>query len=147
MTVTRDGDRAGSAGGPAAPPTPPASPGPGSAEPAGAHPTAGLSETVHQRHRLGILTITSRARQADFGYLRQALGLTSGNLSTHLTVLEGAGLIRVEKGYEGRRPRTWVSITRQGRAALADEMEALTRLVHEHDGRRVAGEGSNERES
>ncbi len=36
----------------------------------GAHPTTGLNETVHQRHRLGILAITSKARQADFGYLR-----------------------------------------------------------------------------
>jgi DNA-binding HxlR family transcriptional regulator len=98
-----------------------------------AHPTAGLSEIVHQRHRLGILTITSRSRQADFGYLREALSLTSGNLSTHLTVLEDAGLVRVEKGYEGRRPRTWVSITGQGRAALAAEMDALARLVRAHD--------------
>jgi DNA-binding MarR family transcriptional regulator len=98
-----------------------------------AHPTASLSEIVHQRHRLGILTITSRSRQADFGYLREALSLTSGNLSTHLTVLEDAGLIRVEKGYEGRRPRTWVSITSEGRAALAAEMDALTRLVRAHD--------------
>lgn len=101
------------------------------ADPA-AHPATGLDETVHQRHRLGILTITSQARQADFGYLRQTLGLTSGNLSTHLTVLEDAGLIRVEKGYSGRRPRTWVSITRQGRAALAAEMDALARLVRTH---------------
>lgn len=100
---------------------------------AGAHPTTGLNETVHQRHRLGILVITSRSRQADFGYLRETLGLTSGNLSTHLMVLENADLVRVEKGYEGRRPRTWVSITRQGRAALAAEMEALTQLVREHD--------------
>jgi DNA-binding MarR family transcriptional regulator len=96
------------------------------------HPTRGLNDTVHQRHRLGILVITSRARQADFGYLRQALGLTSGNLSTHLMVLEEAGLIQVEKGYEGRRPRTWVSITREGRAALAAEMAALTELVRDH---------------
>ena len=101
--------------------------------PALAHPTAGLSEIVHQRHRLGILTITSRSRQADFGYLREALSLTSGNLSTHVTVLEEAGLVRVEKGYEGRRPRTWVSITSEGRAALAAEMDALTRLVRAHD--------------
>jgi len=56
-----------------------------------AHPTAGLSEIVHQRHRLGILTITSRSRQADFGYLREALSLTSGNLSTHLTVVTALG--------------------------------------------------------
>jgi DNA-binding MarR family transcriptional regulator len=98
----------------------------------GAHPATALDETVHHRHRLGILTIASRARQADFGYLRETLGLTSGNLSTHLTVLEDAGLVRVEKGYAGRRPRTWVSITRQGRAALAAEMDALARLVREH---------------
>ena len=97
------------------------------------HPTTGLDDTVHQRHRLGILVITSKARQADFGYLRDALGLTSGNLSTHLTVLEDAGLIKVEKGYEGKRPRTWVSITRDGRAALAAEMTALTELVREHE--------------
>ncbi len=68
----------------------------------GAHPATALDETVHHRHRLGILTIASRARQADFGYLRETLGLTSGNLSTHLTVLEDAGLVRVEKGYAGR---------------------------------------------
>ena len=88
---------------------------------------------MHQRHRLGILTITSRARQAEFGYLQQALGLTSGNLSTHLTVLEDAGLVRVERGYQGRRARTWVSITRRGRTALAGEITALACLVREHD--------------
>ncbi len=98
------------------------------------HPTVGLDETVHQRHRLGILTITSRAGQADFGYLREALGLTPGNLSTHLTVLEEAGLVQVQKGYEGRRPRTWVSITRQGRAALAAEMAALAKLASQLNG-------------
>jgi DNA-binding MarR family transcriptional regulator len=96
------------------------------------HPTTGLDDTVHQRHRLGILVITSRSRQADFRYLKEALGLTSGNLSAHLVVLEEAGLIRVEKGYEGRRPRTWVSITREGRAALADELAALTKLISDH---------------
>jgi predicted ArsR family transcriptional regulator len=117
------------------------------ADAAGAHPTTGLNDTVHQRHRLGILAITSKARQADFGYLRETLGLTSGNLSTHLTVLEDAGLVRVEKGYEGRRPRTWVSITRSGRAALAAEMESLARLVREHgpaQGSEMSG-GGNER--
>ncbi|HEX6933165.1 MAG TPA: transcriptional regulator [Streptosporangiaceae bacterium] len=101
---------------------------------AAAHPTNGLDETVHQRHRLGILTITAEAESADFGYLRQALDLTAGNLSRHLTVLEDAGLVRVSKGYEGRRPRTWVKITAEGRAALAAEIAALTELVRRHDG-------------
>jgi DNA-binding MarR family transcriptional regulator len=96
------------------------------------HPTTGLDEVVHQRHRLGILTITAEARRAEFGYLREALDLTPGNLSRHLTVLERAGMVEVEKGYEGRRPRTWVSITRKGRSALAAELDALTKLVRGH---------------
>jgi DNA-binding MarR family transcriptional regulator len=102
------------------------------APPTGEHPTNGLDETVHQRHRLGILTITSEASRAEFGYLRGALDLTPGNLSRHLTVLEDAGMVRVEKGYEGRRPRTWVSITRTGRSALAAELDALAALVRQH---------------
>ena len=102
------------------------------AQPTGEHPTNGLDETVHQRHRLGILTITSEARRAEFGYLRGALDLTPGNLSRHLTVLEDAGMVKVEKGYEGRRPRTWVSITRTGRSALAAELDALAALVRQH---------------
>jgi DNA-binding MarR family transcriptional regulator len=68
------------------------------------------------------------------GYLREALGLTAGNLSRHLTVLEEAGLVQVEKGYAGRRPRTWVRITGPGRKALARELTALTELVRRHGG-------------
>lgn len=102
------------------------------AQGSGEHPTNGLDETVHQRHRLGILTITAEARRAEFGYLREALDLTPGNLSRHLTVLEDAGMVKVDKGYEGRRPRTWVSITRRGRSALATELDALSALVRQH---------------
>jgi DNA-binding MarR family transcriptional regulator len=93
------------------------------------HPTNGLDEIVHQRHRLGILTIAAEAKQAEFRYLRETLGLTPGNLSRHLTVLEDAGLIEVEKGYAGRRPRTWVRITRRGRSALDAELNVLAGLV------------------
>ena len=96
------------------------------------HPTNGLDETVHQRHRLGILTIAAEAQRADFRYLRDTLELTAGNLSRHLTVLEDAGMVKVEKGYEGRRPRTWVRITRQGRSALAAELDVLASLVRQH---------------
>lgn len=112
---------------------PPEQPGhPGPDAPGPVHPTNGLDETVHQRHRLGILTITAEAQRAEFGYLREALGLTPGNLSKHLTVLEQAGLVAVDKGYAGRRPRTWVRITSQGRAALAAELATLTELLRRH---------------
>jgi DNA-binding MarR family transcriptional regulator len=110
----------------------PHQPPPGPAVGDAGHPTASLDDTVHQRHRLGVLTITAEAQRADFGYLRDALGLSPGNLSRHLTVLEEAGLVQVEKGYEGRRPRTWVRITRDGRKALAAELSALNELVRRH---------------
>jgi DNA-binding MarR family transcriptional regulator len=96
------------------------------------HPTGGLDEVVHQRHRLGILTITAEVRRVEFSYLRESLQLTAGNLSRHIAVLAEAGLVEVEKGYEGRRPRTWVSITPAGRKALAAEMKTLGALVRRH---------------
>ena len=103
-------------------------------------PTNGLDDVVHQRHRLGILTITAEARQAEFGYLREALGLTAGNLSRHISVLEEAGLVQVEKGYKGRRPRTWVRITARGRSALAAELDVLARLVQQRSSPKQAPE-------
>lgn len=96
---------------------------------AGAHPVTGLDDVVHQRVRLGILTVAHQARRVEFGFLRTTLGLTAGNLSQHLSVLEKAELVGVEKGYEGRRPRTWVVLTDAGREALAQEIAQLKRLV------------------
>jgi len=93
------------------------------------HHANGLDDTVHQRVRLGILTIAHEARQVEFGYLRDNLQVTAGNLSQHLSVLETAGLVEVEKGYEGRRARTWVTLTKAGHAALAEEITRLKQLI------------------
>jgi DNA-binding MarR family transcriptional regulator len=93
------------------------------------HPANGLDDIVHQRVRLGILTIAHEARRVEFSYLRTNLELSAGNLSQHLGVLEDAGLITIEKGYVGKRARTWVSLTKSGRAALAAEITHLKRLI------------------
>ncbi|GIE93044.1 transcriptional regulator [Paractinoplanes rishiriensis] len=93
------------------------------------HPVIGLDEVVHQRVRLGILTIAHEARRVEFGYLRVQLDLTAGNLSKHLTVLETAGLIDIEKGYEGKRGRTWITLTPAGNTALAEEIGRLKVLI------------------
>ena len=95
------------------------------------HPVNGLDDVVHQRVRLGILAVTHEARRVEFGFLRETLGLTAGNLSQHLAVLERAGLVGIEKGYDGRRPRTWVSLTKDGSAALRDELAALKTLIRQ----------------
>jgi len=81
------------------------------------------------RVRLGILTIAHEARRVEFSYLRDTLGLTAGNLSQHLGVLETAGLIAIEKGYAGKRARTWVTLTKAGQAALEAEIAQLKLLI------------------
>jgi DNA-binding MarR family transcriptional regulator len=101
------------------------------------HPANGLDDVVHQRVRLGILTIAHEARRVEFGFLRDTLDLTAGNLGQHLTVLEKAGLVDIEKGYEGKRARTWVSLSAAGEKALRDEITQLKRLIHDME--RVPG--------
>lgn len=93
------------------------------------HPATGLDEVVHQRVRLGILAIAHEARRVEFGYLRTQLDLTAGNLSKHLSVLETAGLVDIEKGYEGKRGRTWITLTPAGDTALAEEIRRLKVLI------------------
>lgn len=97
------------------------------------HPTVDLDETAHQRVRLGILGILSEADRATFSYLRDALQVTDGNLSAHLSVLSNAGLIAIDKGYAENRPRTWVRATAKGRATFRAEMAALRRLIARYD--------------
>ncbi|MEU3570518.1 transcriptional regulator [Kitasatospora sp. NPDC036755] len=98
------------------------------------HPTSGLDDVVHQRVRLGILAVTKEARQVEFTFLRGTLGLTAGNLSQHLAVLEKAGLVTIDKGYEGKRARTWIQLTKAGKKALGDEITALKALIHQLEG-------------
>lgn len=102
------------------------------------HPTARIDNTVHQRVRLGILTVLSEADRADFTYLRDALELSDGNLSRNLQVLEEAGYVAIEKTFEGKRPRTWVRATKAGQQALAVEVAALRELIGGVEGKRDA---------
>jgi DNA-binding MarR family transcriptional regulator len=98
------------------------------------HPVLHLDDTVHQRVRLGVLAVLSEARRADFTHLRDALEVTDGNLSRHISVLEEAGLVAVEKTFEGKRPRTWISATREGKKALREEIAALQSLISRVNG-------------
>lgn len=78
------------------------------------HPVEHLDDVVHQRTRLGILSVVAEVNRAQFRFLAETLGATDGNLSRHLQVLEDAGYVTIDKGYEGRRPRTWIQITPAG---------------------------------
>jgi DNA-binding MarR family transcriptional regulator len=88
-----------------------------------------LDETIHQRARLGIMTVLHEAGEADFAFLKSTLDLTDGNLGRHIEVLAGAGYVATRRGYDGRRTRTWVSLTQQGTSALQIEIDMLRDIV------------------
>ena len=92
-------------------------------------PSEALDDVVHQRIRLGILTICHEAQRVEFSFLQESLGLTAGNLSRHLQVLEEANLVQVDKTFEARRPKTWISITKAGSVSLEREVDALRQIV------------------
>ena len=77
-----------------------------------------LDETIHQRTRLAIMATLAGVDRLDFTELKGELGLTDGNLSTHLTALERAGYARIEKSFQGKKPRTTLSLTDKGREAM-----------------------------
>lgn len=89
---------------------------------------ASLDRVVHEPARLAILTALSACRSADFPFLARLTGLTHGNLSSHLTKLEAAGLLRLQKGYRGRTPTTSAALTDAGRAAITSHWERLGEL-------------------
>lgn len=88
---------------------------------------ARLDKLIHEPARLALLTALAECEKADFTYLQRATTLSRGNLSAHLTTLESAGVVQVEKGYSGRRPKTWVRITAQGQTAITDYWTTMAR--------------------
>ena len=79
---------------------------------------ASFDRLIHEPARLAILTALSACEKADFVFLRNLTGLTKGNLSSHLMKLEHAGLVAIEKAFEGRQPITYVALTGEGRNVL-----------------------------
>ena len=93
------------------------------------HPAQRLDDVVHQRVRLGILTVLSAEPRVAFTVLRDRLGQPDSGLSRHLRVLEDARLVDTDKVIEDRKPRTWISITEAGRDALRAELAALRSML------------------
>lgn len=77
-----------------------------------------LDRLVHQPARLSILTNLYVVEDANATYLLRQTGLTWGNLGSHLSKLEEAGYVGIEKGFDGKQPQTTVWLTPAGRAAL-----------------------------
>ena len=86
---------------------------------------AAINRLIHEPSRLAILTVLSACEKADFVFLINVTGLTKGNLSSHLSKLERAGLIEIEKTIEGRQPVTYARLTPEGREGLDEHWSRL----------------------
>jgi DNA-binding transcriptional ArsR family regulator len=87
-----------------------------------------LDRLIHEPGRLAILTVLSSVADADFVFLQRTTGLTKGNLSSHLTKLEDAGLVTVEKRFVRKKPNTKITLTEDGAGRVARHWAQLERL-------------------
>jgi DNA-binding transcriptional ArsR family regulator len=93
---------------------------------------ANPDEIIHQSLRLRIMAALYAARDGDpieFGRLKALIEATDGNLGSHLATLEGAGYLRLEKEFVGKKPRTRAAITRAGAAAFLEHTAYLRSLI------------------
>lgn len=93
------------------------------------HLTLGLDKVIHQKARLGIVSILAAGGRTDFNELKRRLKLTDGNLSTHLSLLEREGYIDIEKTFVKKKPRTRCRLTEKGRNALTAYLEQLEAVI------------------
>src|SRR5882672_8417583 len=90
----------------------------------------GLDRVIHEKARLGVLTsLIAHPKGLIFADLKRLCGLTDGNLSRHLQVLQEAGLVDILKGYEQNRPHTSCRLTKNGRRRFLEYLALLEQLV------------------
>lgn len=90
-----------------------------------------INRIVHEPARLKILAYLSLVESADFTFLVSRIGLTMGNLSAHISKLEDAGYIEVDKEFKDNRPRTMISLTPEGNEAFTVYREEMLQLLQD----------------
>ena len=93
------------------------------------HPLSNIDQVIHAPARLMVLTYLYVVESADYVFLMHLTGLTWGNLSTHLTKLEEAGYITINKEFMGRKPHTTINLTKQGRNAFKEYKKSLQQVL------------------
>ena len=88
-------------------------------------PIVSIDRLIHEPSRYLIMAYLYVVDSADFLFLQRQTGLTWGNLSSHLSKLEAAGYISVEKGFLGKKPHTLLRLTQQGRTAFETYRESM----------------------
>ncbi|MGI8415172.1 MAG: winged helix-turn-helix domain-containing protein [Nakamurella sp.] len=93
------------------------------------HPRHHLDERIHTPVRFSMMAALAATGEAEFKALRETLEVSESLLSQHIRVLENAGYAHVRKGFVGKRPRTWLSLTPEGQRAFAAHCETLSAIV------------------
>lgn len=88
-----------------------------------------LDRLIHEPARLLIVTILSSAASADFLFLQRETGLTKGNLSAHLSKLDEAGYVKIEKTFKGKMPLTVCKLTTAGQKAYMQYRQQLQEFI------------------
>jgi len=88
-----------------------------------------VDRLIHEPSRSVILAVLSVVQSADFLYLQRETGLTKGNLTVHLSKLEDAGYIHIEKTYRGKLPLTLCSLTEEGKSAFENYRTQLRQFL------------------
>ncbi len=92
----------------------------------------GLDRVIHEKARLGILTsLIAYPKGLSFAELKHLCGLTDGNLSRHLQVLQDASLVKVQKTFRDNKPHTSCKITAAGKKRFLDYISVLEKVVHD----------------
>ncbi|PRX62160.1 winged helix DNA-binding protein [Nonomuraea fuscirosea] len=97
-----------------------------------------LDPVIHAQARLRVVATLNVLPDGDemaFNSMKQLLGMTAGNLSVHLTKLEDAGYVRINKTHRGRTPVTFVALTKRGRLAFEEYTKAVRALLDNAGGR------------
>jgi DNA-binding transcriptional ArsR family regulator len=88
-----------------------------------------IDRIIHEPARLMILALLYVVESGDFTFLMRQTGLTWGNLSSHLSKLEAAGYIAVEKEFVGKKPHTMLFLTDEGQAAFRDYRQRMKQVL------------------
>lgn len=95
------------------------------------HPRHRIDDLIHSPVRLSVMSALRAADQVHFALLRDTLEVSDSLLSKHVATLEAAGYVEITKGYAGKKPRTWYSLTAHGRRAFDAYLATLRELVDE----------------
>ena len=96
----------------------------------GEKPAATIDRLIHEPARFNIMSHLYVIESADFLFLMRQTGLTKGNLSSHMSKLETAGYIEVEKEFVGKKPHTMLRLTEVGRAAFNEYRQNMKQVLN-----------------